>query len=62
MMWLLVAVGAVAVAGVIVLVAYGGTLRHKTDDVRAEIEVLAGRAAELRALAGRLELHRLRRG
>lgn len=46
MFWVLI-FGAIALAGVAMLVAYGVWLAHKTADVLSELDVLASRVAEL---------------
>ncbi|CAL8972956.1 hypothetical protein TESS_TESS_02622 [Tessaracoccus sp. O5.2] len=61
MIWVVVAILAVALAGAAALAVYAASLRHKVDDVAAELAVLAGHGAQARALVERLELDRLRR-
>lgn len=55
MVWVLI-FGAIALAGLIMLVGYGVWLAHKAADLFSEIEMLGTRAGELAALIDSIEL------
>lgn len=55
MLWVWVFVG-IALAGLVMLVAYGVWLAHKLSDVMSEVGVLMARTGELAVLLGQIEL------
>lgn len=55
MVWVIV-FGAIALAGLIMLVSYAVWLAHKAADLYSEIEMLGTRASELAALLESIEL------
>ncbi|MHA6511487.1 hypothetical protein [Tessaracoccus sp. Z1128] len=55
MIWVAV-VGGIALLGLAALAAYAVTLKHKADDVMAEVAVVAERAAEMSDLIGQVRL------
>ena len=55
MIWVYV-FGGIAVAGLIMLVAYGIWLAHKASDVFAELKVLGQRTGKLAELAARIQV------
>lgn len=60
MIWVIV-VGALALAGAVIVALYAYSLTHQVADVKAEAEQLQVRNQELRSLLGRLELPSTRR-
>jgi hypothetical protein len=55
MVWVFV-FGAIALAGLVMLISYAVWLAHKAADLYSEIEMLGTRASELAALLERIEL------
>lgn len=55
MVWVLV-FGAIALAGLVMLIGYAVWLAHKAADLYSEIEMLGTRATELAALVESIEL------
>ncbi len=55
MVWVLV-FGAIALAGAVMVVAYGVWLAHKAADLFSELEMLGTRAGELAAVLEQLQL------
>jgi hypothetical protein len=55
MVWVIVFVG-IALAGVVMLIAYAVWLAHKASDVWSEVDMLAVRANELAELVGQIEV------
>jgi len=54
--------GGIAVAGLIMLVAYGVWLAHKASDVFAELKVLGRRTGQLAELAAQVQVPELGTG
>ena len=54
-MWVLI-FGGIALAGLVMLIAYGVWLAHKASDVMSEVGVLADRAGELMDVLAQIEI------
>lgn len=54
MIWVFV-FGGIALAGIVMLIAYGVWLAHKTADVMSEVRVLGDRTGQLFELLGQIQ-------
>jgi hypothetical protein len=48
--------GGIALAGLVMLIAYAVWLAHKAADVMSEVQVLAGRGDQLAGLLGQIQV------